>query len=120
MRRCRRGPHSMRASDQQATRRPSVPGGWITPMNRLRFNRFARPFATLLLAALPLGLWPSTAWAGPTCLGKPATHVMQPGEGIFNGGPGNDVVVGSEAGDKVHLDGGGIDVVCGNGGVDLL
>jgi Ca2+-binding RTX toxin-like protein len=76
--------------------------------------------AAFFLAAVPLGLAPAAAFAAPTCLGKPATHVMQPGEGTFHGGPGNDVVVGSSVSDNVELDEGGFDVVCGNGGVDFL
>jgi hemolysin type calcium-binding protein len=77
--------------------------------------------AALLLAAVPLGLRPSVAWATPTCFGEPATHVMHAGEGEFDGTPGVDVVVGSPGPDLIGVAfSAGADLVCGGGGNDQI
>lgn len=90
-------------------------------MDGSRFDWLARSVAALLLAALPLGLWPSAAWAVPTCFGKPATHVMQPGDPQYFGTYGDDVVVGSAEPDSiVPSNFGGTDFVCGGGGDDFI
>ena len=62
--------------------------------------------------------------AVPTCFGKPATHVMQPGEGTFTTRAGHvDVVVGSSGPDSiinpyVYSDVG--DYLCGGPGNDYI
>jgi Ca2+-binding RTX toxin-like protein len=78
----------------------------------------------LVLIALLIGMivLPATPVAAATsCLGKPATHVMKPGDAPYNGTAGNDVVIGTSGADTIFLDqSGGIDRVCGLGGNDTL
>lgn len=85
-------------------------------------RRALLPVAALLLAAVPLGLWPSGVFAAsPTCLGKPATHVMHAGDPEYDGTPGDDVVVGSSGLDRIILDNsGGTDLACGGASSDFL
>jgi Ca2+-binding RTX toxin-like protein len=52
------------------------------------------------------------------CLGRPATIIAKAG-GVTRGTPGNDVIVGSKAADRV-TSGAGRDLVCGRGGADLV
>jgi hypothetical protein len=73
--------------------------------------------AVVLTAAVPLGVGHQQVAAAVTCLGKPATQVMQRGELIYFGTAGDDVVVGSNGDDEIllHLTG-GTDRVCGGAG----
>jgi hypothetical protein len=77
-------------------------------------------FAALLLAVLPLSLKPSVAFAA-NCLGRAATVV--PVAGVYTLSAGNDVVVGTSAGDTVVTEGdgtGGTDYICTGGGNDSI
>jgi len=56
--------------------------------------------------------------SGPTCLGRAATVVAQPGVATY-GTDGDDVIVGTEGDDTIHA-GGGDDLVCALGGRDLV
>lgn len=74
--------------------------------------------AALLVAAVPLGLWPSTAFAA-NCLGHAPTVV--PVGGVYTLTAGDDVVVGTGKADTVETEGdgtGGTDYVCTSGGND--
>jgi hypothetical protein len=71
-------------------------------------TRSLLPLAALLLAAVPFRLHPASAFAAPSCFGKPATHVMQPGEGTYVGTPGDDI--------ELAFGGGGTDLACGGPG----
>jgi Ca2+-binding RTX toxin-like protein len=77
--------------------------------------------AALLLVVVPLGLRPASTFAAPTCFGKPATHVMQPGDVTYFGSAGADVVVGTTGHDDIVLYlFGGTDLVCGGAGNDTV
>lgn len=79
--------------------------------------------ATLLLATVSLAL-PSRVAAAPTCFGKTATYVMKPGEGRYDGTPGNDVVIGTNGNDLILFGftstGFDQDVACSLGGNDEI
>jgi Ca2+-binding RTX toxin-like protein len=83
-------------------------------------RRICLSLAAVLLAAVPLGLRPSTSLAA-SCFGQPATHVMHAGDPNYEGTPGNDVVIGSTGPDSIRLLVlGGVDLVCGGGGDDRI
>jgi Ca2+-binding RTX toxin-like protein len=76
--------------------------------------------ALLFVASAALPSIPVSA-AVPRCHGKPATHVMKPGDPEYVGTPDNDVVVGSPSDDVMNLGPtGGSDIACGGGGNDII
>lgn len=68
-----------------------------------------------LSGCLPNG-WPYPS--GPTCLGRPATIVANPGQPVI-GTDGDDVIVGTPKADDIR-GGPGDDIICGLGGADLI
>jgi Tol biopolymer transport system component len=80
---------------------------------------------TQILAQATAGVQPdgSLDWgvgaAPPRCLGRRATIVAPAGGGRTRGTPGNDVIVGSKAADRV-FSGAGRDLVCSLGGADRV
>src|SRR6188474_1486261 len=94
------------------------PGGRRYRVVRKRAATLA--LAALLLAAVSLGMRPAIVSAAPLCFGKPATHVMQPGEPVYLGTAGDDVVVGTAGPDLINpaVTPGGTDLACGGGGDD--
>jgi uncharacterized repeat protein (TIGR01451 family) len=97
-----------------------------TPSNRLNAGprpagaaaaRRAALFAAIVLAAASLP--GAAALAAPTCNGLPATLIVPPGGGVFEGTDGPDVILGTAGPDFIKAQGGD-DVVCGGGGDDVI
>ena len=75
--------------------------------------------AGLTLALLALGVPGIASAATPTCFGKKATIVAEPGVERIEGTAGADVIVG-RGGRQIIFGGDGDDRICGNGGSDVI
>jgi hypothetical protein len=83
--------------------------------------------AFVIAATLLTGVTPGSEEveaASRSCMGVPATAVLTRANRAFQLTPGNDVVYGSSGADVITTaspdDVGGVDLICGNGGDDLI